>query len=115
MNRGGVARAYNAYPYSELITKLIVWEEGGDLLDDDIIILAAPNPFTDKITIKLNKRKDCVIEVFNMMGGLIREEAFQNTDTMVINNLYGLSTGFYVIRVTDSNGEILVVKRVVKM
>lgn len=115
MNRGAVTRAYNPYPYSELITKPIVWEEGGDLLDDDIIILAAPNPFTDKITIKLNKRKDCVIEVFNMMGGLIREEAFQNTDTMVINNLYGLSTGFYVIRVTDSNGEILVVKRVVKM
>jgi tyrosinase len=46
---------------------------------------------------------------------LIREEAFQNTDTLVIKNLYGLSVGFYVIRVTDANGKILVVKRVVKM
>jgi len=114
-NRGDIARAKNPYPYSELFTKPIVWEEGGDLLADKIIILAAPNPFTDMITIKLNKRQDCVIEVFNMMGGLIREEAFQNTDTMVINNLYGLATGFYVIRVTDANGEILVVKRIVKM
>ena len=56
-----------------------------------------------------------MIEVFNMMGMLIREEAFQNTDTMVIKNLYGLSSGFYVIRVTDANGEILVVKRIIKM
>lgn len=114
--RGAVARAKNPYPYSEKLFEPIVWEEGGDLLDDKPIILtAAPNPFTEKITIKLNKRKDCVIEVFNMMGMLIREEAFQNTDTMIINNLYGLSSGFYVIRVTDANGEILVVKRIIKM
>lgn len=109
-------RENNPYPYSDLINAPIVWEEGGDLLDDKPIILTAtPNPFTEKITIKLNKRKDCVIEVFNMMGMLIKEEAFQNTDTMVIKNLYGLSSGFYVIRVTDADGEILVVKRVVKM
>lgn len=115
-SKGAITRAKNPYPYSEKINEAIVWEEGGDLLDDKPIILtAAPNPFTEKITIKLNKRKDCVIEVFNMMGMLIREEAFQNTDTMVIKNLYGLSSGFYVIRVTDSNGEILVVKRIVKM
>ncbi len=109
-------RAINPYPYSEKLYEPIVWEEGGDLLDDKPIILtAAPNPFTEKITIKLSERKDCVIEVFNMMGMLIREEAFENTDTMVIKNLYGLSSGFYVIRVTDANGDILVVKRVVKM
>jgi tyrosinase len=117
-NKGSLLanRGYNPYPYSDLINEPIVWEEGGDLLDDKpIIITAAPNPFTEKISIKLNKRKDCVIEVFNMMGMLIKEEAFQNTDTMVIKNLYGLASGFYVIRVTDANGEILVVKRVVKM
>ncbi|RIV50965.1 T9SS C-terminal target domain-containing protein [Flagellimonas taeanensis] len=115
-SKGAVARSNNPYPYSELINEAVVWEEGGDLLDDKPIVLtAAPNPFTEKITIKLNKRKDCVIEVFNMMGMLIREEAFQNTDTMVIKNLYGLSSGFYVIRVTDANGEILVVKRIIKM
>ena len=109
-------REYNPYPYSEKLFEPIVWEEGGDLLDDKpIIITASPNPFTEKITIKLSERKDCVIEVFNMMGMLIKEEAFQNTDTMVIKNLYGLSAGFYVIRVIDANGDILVVKRVIKM
>tara|TARA_R110002012_G_scaffold79454_1_gene202224 strand:- start:13066 stop:14493 length:1428 start_codon:yes stop_codon:yes gene_type:complete len=109
-------RAVNPYPYSEKLYEPIVWEEGGNLLDDKPIILtAAPNPFTEKITIKLSERKDCVIEVFNMMGMQIREERFENTDSMVIKNLYGLASGFYVIRVTDANGKILVVKRIVKM
>lgn len=112
----GTSRAYKPYPYSEKLFEPIVWEEGGDLLDDKpIIITAHPNPFTEKITINLSKRKDCVIEVFNMMGMLIREEAFQNTDTLVIKNLYGLSSGLYVIRVTDATGKLLVVKRVIKM
>ncbi|MFD2098870.1 tyrosinase family protein [Flagellimonas iocasae] len=109
-------REKNPYPYDQRQFEPIVWEEGGDLLDDKpIIITAAPNPFTEKITINLSKRKDCVIEVFNMMGMLIKEEAFQNTDTLVIKNLFGLSSGYYVIRVSDANGNILVVKRVVKM
>lgn len=112
----GTSRDYKPYPYSEKLFEPIVWEEGGDLLDDKpIIITAHPNPFTEKITINLSKRKDCVIEVFNMMGMLIREEAFQNTDTLVIKNLYGLSSGLYVIRVTDATGKLLVVKRVIKM
>ncbi|WP_379764182.1 tyrosinase family protein [Flagellimonas marina] len=111
-----LARDYRPYPYSEKLFEPIVWEEGGDLLDDKpIIITATPNPFSEVITIKLSQRKDCVIEVFNMMGMLVKEESFQNTDTMVIKNLYGLASGFYVIRVIDANGDILVVKRVVKM
>ncbi len=104
------------YPFSDKLFEPVVWEEGGDLLKDEpIIISAAPNPFWDTITIKLSKKKDCVIEVFNMMGMPVREEAFQNTDTLVIKNLYGLSSGFYVIRVSDAFGKILVVKRVVKL
>ncbi len=106
----------NPYPYSDKLFEPVVWEEGGDLLKDEpIIISAAPNPFWDTITIKLSKKKDCVIEVFNMMGMPVREEAFQNTDTLVIKNLYGLTAGFYVIRVSDANGKLLVVKRVVKL
>ncbi|NAY91245.1 T9SS type A sorting domain-containing protein [Muricauda sp. JGD-17] len=109
-------RAFKPYPFSEKLFEPIVWEEGGDLLDDKpVIITAHPNPFTEKITINLSKRRDCVIEVFNMMGMLIREEAFQNTDTLVIKDLYGLSSGFYVIRVTDAEGNLLVVKRLIKM
>ncbi|WP_222983922.1 tyrosinase family protein [Flagellimonas meishanensis] len=110
------SRLFKPYPFSEKLFEPIVWEEGGDLLEDKpVIITAHPNPFTEKITIKLSKRRDCVIEVFNMMGMLIREEAFQNTDTLVIKDLYGLSSGFYVIRVTDAEGNLLVVKRLIKM
>ena len=109
-------RAFKPYPFSEKLFEPIVWEEGGDLLDDKpVIITAHPNPFTEKITINLSKRRDCVIEVFNMMGMLIREEAFQNTDTLIIKDLYGLASGFYVIRVTDAAGNLLVVKRLIKM
>ncbi|MDC6366877.1 MULTISPECIES: tyrosinase family protein [Flavobacteriaceae] len=118
-NKAGLlvkTREYNPYQYSEKLFEPIVWEEGGNLLDDKpIVITAHPNPFTEKITINLSKRKDCVIEVFNMMGMLIREEAFQNTDTLIIKDLYGLASGFYVIRVTDAEGNLLVVKRVIKM
>lgn len=107
-------RTIKPYSYDENINTAIVWEE--DNKDDTPIILESfPNPFSDKITIKLNKNTNCTVEVFNMMGGLIREEAFHNTNTIIINKLYGLSAGFYVISVKDAKGNILLAKRVIKM
>ncbi|WP_422861177.1 tyrosinase family protein [Flagellimonas sp. W118] len=116
-SKSGPVRFVKPYPYSEDLFKPIVWEETNSTVNDQktVIIAAHPNPFTEKITINLSKRTDCVIEVFNMMGMKIREEAFQNTDTLIIKNLYGLSSGFYVIRVTNGNGELLVAKRVIKL
>ncbi|MDW5290169.1 tyrosinase family protein [Formosa sp. PL04] len=107
-------RQQKAYSYDENINTTIVWEE--DNKDDTpIIIDTYPNPFSDKITIKLNTNTNCTVSVYNMMGGLIRQEAFHNTNTIIINKLYGLSTGFYVINVVDANGNILLAKRVIKM
>ena len=94
--------------------KPIVWEES-DKNDDTILITAFPNPFTEHITIKLDKPKDCIIEVFNMMGMLVKTERFQNTDKIVINDLYGLSTGSYVLNLKGSDGELILAKRVVKL
>ncbi|HEA22425.1 MAG TPA: T9SS type A sorting domain-containing protein [Pricia antarctica] len=109
-------RQTKPYPYSDKLFEAIVWEEGGDLLNDEpIIISASPNPFRDTITIKLSEKKDCVVEVFNQMGMPVKQENFQNTDTLVIKDLYGLTSGLYVIRVSDANGNLLVVKRVVKL
>lgn len=117
VNKKGTSEAVRAkkpYRYDANINKPIVWEENNK--DDAPIILEAfPNPFTEKITINLNKSTNCVVEVYNMMGGLIRQETFQNTSTIIINKLYGLSAGFYVIRVVDANGAVLLAKRVVKM
>lgn len=107
-------REKRPYNYDENINAAIVWEE--DNKDDTpIIIDTYPNPFSDKITIKLNKNTNCTVAVYNMMGGLIREEAFHNTNTIIINKLYGLSPGFYVINVVDANGTIILAKRVIKM
>ncbi|MCL6266248.1 tyrosinase family protein [Flagellimonas myxillae] len=115
-SKAGPVRVVKPYPYSEKLFEPIVWEDTDSLVDDmPVIITAHPNPFTEKITINLSKRTDCIIEVFNMMGMKIREEAFQNTNTLVIKNLYGLSSGFYVIRVTDGTGKLLIAKRVIKM
>ena len=102
-------------PYDHITgVQEIVWEE--DNKDDTPVILSTyPNPFTEKITINFNKKTDCNVEVYNMMGMLIREEAFQNTDNVTINNLYGLSSGFYVIKIVDGNGDIIIAKRVVKL
>ncbi|WP_396590112.1 tyrosinase family protein [Allomuricauda sp. R78024] len=101
-------------PYDFVDLEPIVWEENEN--DDSPIILKAfPNPFTEKITINLNKRTDCKVEVFNMMGMLVKEEFFQNTDSIIINKLYGLKVGVYVVRVTDGSGELLLAKRVIKL
>lgn len=107
-------RAHKPYSFDENINKVIVWEED-DKDDSPIIIDTYPNPFHDKITINLNKKTNCTVEVFNMTGGLIRQESFHNTNKIIINKLYGLSSGFYVIRVVDANGDILLAKRVIKM
>ena len=109
------ALVVNDKPFDHLDIKNIVeWQE--DNKDDTPVFLTTfPNPFVNKITINLNKKTDCSIEVFNMMGMSIRKESFQNTDTLEINNLYGLAAGIYVIQVVNGQGEILLAKRVVKL
>lgn len=109
------ALVVNDKPFDHLDIKNIVeWQE--DNKDDSPVFMTTfPNPFVNKITINLNKKTDCSIEVFNMMGMSIRKESFQNTDTLEINNLYGLASGIYVIQVVNGQGEILLAKRVVKL
>ncbi|MFM1879705.1 MAG: hypothetical protein RLZZ241_2571 [Bacteroidota bacterium] len=109
-------RKYNPFPYDENINKPIVWEEGETTTEKPIIIVtASPNPFQDKITINLNKKINCAIEVYNMMGALVHREIFEHTDALEIFDLYGLASGVYVIRVVDAFDNPLVIKRVVKM
>ena len=109
------ALVVNDKPFDHLDIKNIVeWQE--DNKDNSPVFMTTfPNPFVNKITINLNKKTDCSIKVFNMMGMLIRTESFQNTDTLEINDLYGLASGIYVIQVVNGQGEILLAKRVVKL
>lgn len=93
-----------------------LWSEGDVDPDDAVVIIKTfPNPFDSHITIKLDKKRDCVIEIYNMVGALIKQEVFEFTDTLEVKNLYGLAPGTYVIKVVDSHGKTLVVKKVIKM
>lgn len=93
-----------------------LWSEGDVDPDDAVVVIKTfPNPFYNHITIKLDKKRDCVIEIYNMVGALIKQEVFEFTDTLEVKNLYGLAPGTYVVKVVDSQGKTLVVKKVIKM
>lgn len=93
-----------------------LWSEGDVDPDDAVVVIKTfPNPFDSHITIKLDRKRDCVIEIYNMVGALIKQETFEFTDTLEVNNLYGLAPGTYVVKVMDSQGSTLVVKKVIKM
>lgn len=93
-----------------------LWSEGDVDPDDAVVVIKTfPNPFDNHITIKLDRKRDCVIEIYNMVGALIKQEAFEFTDTLEVKNLYGLASGTYVVKVVDAQGKTLVVKKVIKM
>ncbi|QLE02504.1 tyrosinase family protein [Galbibacter sp. BG1] len=110
-----VAREKN--PFDEVdLEQVWMWSEGDIDPDDPTVVMQTfPNPFDSQITIKLSKKKDCVIEIYNLVGALIKQEFFEFTDTIVINDLYGLASGTYVVKVVDANGKTLVAKKVIKI
>ncbi|MCM5663427.1 tyrosinase family protein [Galbibacter mesophilus] len=104
-------------PFDDVeLEQVWLWSEGEmDAKDPAVVMQTFPNPFDNKITITLNKKKDCVVEIYNLTGALIKQEFFEFTDIIEINDLYGLAAGTYVVKVVDANGETLVAKKVVKM
>src|SRR5690606_23931496 len=110
-----VARQKNYFEEVDL-EQVWLWSEGDVDPDDAVVIIKTfPNPFDNHITIKLDKKRDCVIEIYNMVGSLIKQESFEFTDTLEVKNLYGLAPGTYVVKVVDAQGKTLVVKKVIKM
>jgi tyrosinase len=118
LSRSSIASVKREKNYFEELDleQVWLWSEGDvDPHDAVVVIKTFPNPFDNHITIKLDKKRDCVIEIYNMVGALIKQEAFEFTDTLEVNNLYGLAPGTYVVKVVDSIGKTLVVKKVIKM
>lgn len=68
-----------------------------------------PNPFTDHLTIILQKEPndDVAIEFFNSFGQLIKKESYDSMGSSVfittLNNLTQLSSGNYILRITSGN------------
>ncbi|MDG3583495.1 tyrosinase family protein [Galbibacter pacificus] len=115
--RSMVKKERKKKPFDDVqLDQVWLWSEGDiDPNDPTVVMQTFPNPFDSKITIKLNKKRDCVIEIYNMTGQLIKQEFFEFTNTLEINNLFGLSSGTYFVKVLGGNGETLVVKKVIKI
>jgi tyrosinase len=75
-----------------------------------------PNPFTNEITIQLNKQfSKSEIVIYDIRGRTIRNESFNNSSIIEMKNLSNLTSGIYIIHVFDENSQILLSKKFVKM
>ena len=78
-----------------------------------------PNPATStfELQIKAGKSTAAIVELFNVLGTRVsRQETQLNAGTNdVENNVAGLSTGVYLVKVTDAQGNILFTGRVSKL
>lgn len=70
-----------------------------------------PNPFNGEIRIE-NISQDVNIAIYNTVGSLVyQDENFAKNTTI---NLNGLIAGMYYLYITDSNGNVLITKKMVK-
>jgi hypothetical protein len=93
----------------QLSTKALTLE---NLILTDAILY--PNPFTNEITIDVSKENIEIskVEVFNIIGISLLSKT-NNLDQKITINTSNLSNGIYLIRLTDTKGEI-VVKKMIK-
>ena len=71
-----------------------------------------PNPAQNKITIQSGVNKALVIEVFNMVGA--RVKAIRTSGSRFDVDLKGLANGTYSVRVSDNQGKVYMIQKVVK-
>ncbi len=76
-----------------------------------------PNPFNDSITIKFEKQlSNYSVTLFDISGRLMYQS--QNTDTssstLNISNLATLSSGTYVLKITDHDTNSITIKKLIK-
>ncbi|MCF0205889.1 MAG: T9SS type A sorting domain-containing protein, partial [Bacteroidales bacterium] len=97
--------------YSEIISA-----KCSDIAAESPIVTTYPNPFRDEITISLQNfnNQDAVIDIFDMLGRLVRTEKISSTlnDTQTTLQLGELKNSTYSIRV--STATFVINKTVVK-
>lgn len=71
-----------------------------------------PNPAQNKVTLQTDINKAVVIEVFNMVGAKVK--TIRATGNRFDIDLKGLTKGTYSVRVSDNQGKVYTVQKVVK-
>jgi endonuclease I/chitodextrinase len=62
-----------------------------------------PNPFKNNLTVVLNSDIETNVEIFDILGKRVFQNAFNRTSTL---NLQALKTGIYIIRISQNNKTI---------
>lgn len=76
---------------------------------DPLNFSLSPNPTTGIFTINLANSNDTTVELFDILGKLVRLNTYTNTNTIVIN-IEELASAVYVCRVTATDGATNTVK-----
>ncbi len=71
-------------------------------------LLVYPNPFTDKITIKVSdKSNNYSVKIYDLQGRILFDKQFQETATLELDQLHSLKRGLYILKVIENEHIIL--------
>ena len=75
--------------------------------DNNFQISVYPNPASDLINIHLNVKSDVIIELMDIQGKKLSCEKVEANRTLKQLNLNNFAIGSYILRITDTNGNLL--------
>jgi tyrosinase len=88
--------------------------EPKEFIADNIIISVFPNPFTDRITIDMNKSiYNNTVNIYDLSGRIVMFKTFEKKSSFDIENVHNLSNGIYILEVV-ADGEIILRKKIIK-
>ncbi|MDC3366482.1 endonuclease [Flavobacteriaceae bacterium] len=70
---------------------------------DTVNVKLHPNPFKNNLTVDLKSDIETNVEIFDILGKRVFQNAFNRTSTL---NLQALKTGIYIIRISQNNKTI---------
>ncbi len=88
-------------------------EEAKSTIEDIGSLTVYPNPFESSITINSNYGAGTSAILSDLTGKIIKLEK-TDSDVLTLNNLEGLSQGIYLLRIMNSQNQILKIKKLVK-
>ena len=86
-----------------------------DMQDAHFQISVYPNPASDLINIHLNVKSYVIIELMDIQGKKLSCEKVAANTTLKQLNLNNFAIGSYILRITDTNGNLLKSYKIEKM